>query len=293
MEAGILSRQVESAQKKVEELAFSARKDVLKYDDVLNIQRAVIYRQRQRVLEGEDLSTDVQAAVTELVSSAVNSHTDTDYAEEWDLEGLRRELGSLYDTEILVEEITGLEREELLREVIEDTLDALVTKEELMGAPNMRNVERYLMLTTVDTRWREHLEAMEYLRQGIHLRSMAQKNPLVEYRHEGHVMFEDLGRAIREEVGRVILMMKVETTEIAAATAYTEAQAEGQTRAGAGLAAGLAALEAEALEGIEKVGRNAPCPCGSGKKYKKCHGALASSPAVGTQVAAQSQSKGF
>ena len=199
MEAKILSNQIEGAQKKVEEQNFVSRKNVLKYDDVMNKQRMVIYEQRRRVLEGEDLSEEVREWIDEVgraIVAAVHGRAST--REEWDLDGLFTAMQSLYGTDITADEL----REEVDarprgadRGVRRRRARAYDEKEEALGpGALLREVERYIILQVVDLRWREHLEAMDYLREGIHLRAMAQKDPLVEYRGEGHVMFEELGR---------------------------------------------------------------------------------------------------
>src|SRR3954471_15505289 len=197
MEAGILSKQIESAQKKVEEQNFVARKNVLKYDDVMNVQRQEIYKQRRQVLEGADLSEQMRAWIAETVSAGVAEYTPGDDVEEWDLDGLVAAMAQLYQTEITVAELRGelgREREPLVEEFVEDALDEYKAKEEELEALDeglMRNLERFVVLQVVDQRWREHLENMEYLREGIRLRAMAQKDPLTEYRNEGFYMFEE------------------------------------------------------------------------------------------------------
>ncbi|HEX2287729.1 MAG TPA: preprotein translocase subunit SecA, partial [Gaiellaceae bacterium] len=190
MEASILSKQIESAQKKVEEQNFVMRKNVLKYDDVMNTQRQVIYEQRRRVLEGDDLSEDVRGWIREVIENVVDEHTMAEYQEEWDLPELITAMDALYGTGVALEEIQGLDREAIVDEFVEDALDEYKDREEGWGEEVARQVERYVILQVVDARWREHLESMDYLREGVHLRAMAQKDPLVEYRHEGHLMFE-------------------------------------------------------------------------------------------------------
>ncbi len=211
MQASILSKQIEGAQKKVEEQNFVSRKNVLKYDDVMNTQRMVIYEQRRRVLDGTDLSEDVRGWIEEVVSTNVAQFTDAESPEDWDLDGLVTQMQSLYGTDITVEELreeVDVSRESLTEEFVEDALDVYAEREEKFGPELMREIERFLTLQVVDGRWREHLDAMDYLRDGVHLRAMAQKDPLVEYRGEGHAMFEELGRAIREEV--VLTLFHVE-----------------------------------------------------------------------------------
>jgi preprotein translocase subunit SecA len=311
MEAKILSNQIEGAQKKVEEQNFVSRKNVLKYDDVLNVQRQVIYDQRRRVLEGQDLSDDVRQWIDEVMENAVLAHTESEFSEEWDLAALCTHMEALYGSEITPEELreeVELDRQVLVEEFQADALDAYEEKDEQFGTnpdtgqPLLRDVERYLVLQTVDLRWREHLENMEYLRDGIHLRAMAQKDPLVEYRHEGHLMFEDLSRGIREEVVTTLFHVQL-APEAAAAMQEAPAAAAGDGKlsyeheslagsqaiaaAGATAGVGLTAASATPVGGgggavgtmtrrvadEEKLGRNDPCWCGSGKKFKKCHGA--------------------
>ena len=302
MESGMLSKQIEGAQKKVEEQNFVSRKNVLKYDDVMNIQRMVIYEQRQRVLEGEDLSEEIKDWADELVESIVYEHTEGDHDEEWDLPGLLRAMTALYESEITAEELASQPwtREELIEEFQEDAQDAYAAKEEELGPELMREVERFLMLQIVDSRWREHLDVMEYLREGIHLRAMAQKDPLSEYRSEGHAMFTELSATIREEVLRHLFHVQIDPAETADArsrprlgrraagtgTSSTSTSrspgsdailaagaAGGDDVAAAATCAGPARHEQRVATEWDTVGRNDPCPCGSGKKYKKCHGA--------------------
>jgi preprotein translocase subunit SecA len=314
MEAKILSNQIEGAQKKVEEQNFVARKNVLKYDDVMNIQRKVVYDQRRRVLDGEDLSEDIRAWIDEVVEGGVLAYTDSEFPEEWDLDALCAAMEALYGTDMTADELreeVELERQALVEEFQADARDAYDEKEEQFGTnpdtgePLLRDVERYLVLQTVDLRWREHLENMEYLRDGIHLRQMAQKDPLVEYQHEGHLMFEELGTAIHEEVvGTLFHVQLAPTAQVAAELTPTAPSGDGnlsyeheslagsQAIAAAGAAAGAGAATAASasmtpvgsgggavgtmtrrVDENEKLGRNDPCWCGSGKKFKKCHGA--------------------
>ncbi|MBA3432516.1 MAG: preprotein translocase subunit SecA, partial [Actinobacteria bacterium] len=213
MEAKILSNQIENAQKKVEEQNFVARKNVLKYDDVMNTQRRVIYEQRRRVLDGDDLSAEVRDWIREVVERNVVNLTEGEFTEDWDLAGLVAQMQALYGTDITVEELreeVELDREALIEEFVEDALETYDEKEREYGPELMREIERYVMLQVVDSRWRSHLDSMDYLRDGIHLRAMAQKDPLVEYRAEGHAMFEELGVTIREEVVLTLFHAQIE-----------------------------------------------------------------------------------
>jgi preprotein translocase subunit SecA len=305
MEAGILTKQIEGAQKKVEEQNFVTRKNVLKYDDVMNVQRSVIYEQRRRVLEGEDLSDDMRDWIDEVVERIVLEHTESESPEEWDLESLFTEMSSLYEAEIEADEIdpASMGQEEIVAEFQDDARDAYEAKEEELGSEIMREIERYLVLQVVDVRWREHLEAMEYLRDGIHLRAMAQKDPLAEYRSEGAGMFDELGETIRQEVVRDLMHVEIardqaETLQAdapdenlvyeheslagsdAIAAAGSGAVPVAQT-AGGGVAQVAPSRPAATVQQTVRhdgdpyanVGRNDPCPCGSGKKFKRCHGA--------------------
>jgi preprotein translocase subunit SecA len=304
MEAKILSNQIEGAQKKVEEQNFVARKNVLKYDDVMNRQRMVIYEQRRAVLEGEDMKEQVFEWIDEVVERTVEQFTAEEYAEEWDLEGLVKQMALLYDTEVTVDELredlAEISRDSLIDEFRDDARDAYNAKEEELTPDLMRELERFVILQVVDQRWREHLESMDYLREGVHLRAMAQKDPLVEYQHEGHLMFQELGLGIHEEVVLTLFHAQLapeEADELQRAQqdvnggrlAYEHeslAGAEAIAAAGGGAAASSATMamtggsttSAGAPRPIvksdrENIGRNDPCWCGSGKKYKKCHGA--------------------
>jgi preprotein translocase subunit SecA len=300
MEAKILSRQIEGAQKKVEEQNFVIRKNTLKYDDVLNRHRQRIYEQRRQVLEGEDLSEQIKLWIEEVVADTVGLFTEEEYAEQWDLEALTQAMAQLYQTEItaaeLREDLGAIERQALIDEFVEDALDEYKAKEEELEAIEeglMRNLERFIVLQVVDMRWREHLENMEVLREGVHLRQMAQKDPLVEYTGEGERMFTELGRVIRSEV--VLHLFHAELAPEQSEQQLSQSQTangnvhyEHETSAGAAaiaqagggepVATGIpssAGVVAQTVQASphEKLGRNDPCWCGSGKKFKKCHGA--------------------
>jgi preprotein translocase subunit SecA len=285
MEAKILSRQIEGAQKKVEEQNFVMRKNVLKYDDVLNRHRGRIYEQRRQVLEGEDMSEQVKLWIDDLVEDTVNAFTEEQYAEEWDLEALTNAVAQLYPTEITAQELredlgTDITRDALVEEFQTDARDEYAAKEEQFGSELMRELERFVILQVVDVRWREHLENMDYLREGVHLRSMAQKDPLVEYTSEGERMFTDLGRAIRGEVVLHLFHAEIapqEAQELAQQPQQNggqQLQYEHESAAGSeAIAQAGSPVAVAAGSPHEKLGRNEPCWCGSGKKFKKCHGA--------------------
>jgi preprotein translocase subunit SecA len=309
MEAKILSNQIENAQKKVEEQNFVMRKNVLKYDDVMNRHRMRIYEQRGQVLAGDDMREQVVAWIEEVVERVVSQFTAEEYSENWDIEGLAGAMTALYGSSVTAEEVREdfrLEPEELIREFVDDALDEYAAKEEEIGPnpetdlPLMRDLERFVILQVVDTRWREHLENMDYLREGVHLRAMAQKDPLVEYTSEGERMFSELGEAIREEVVLTLFHAEVQPAdaeelqriEQAQRLQYEHEQAAGAAvinqalggpasvstpvggGSGSGSGSGNGGNPRPVVRGEhETIGRNDPCWCGSGKKFKKCHGA--------------------
>jgi preprotein translocase subunit SecA len=296
MEAKILSRQIEGAQKKVEEQNFVMRKNVLKYDDVLNRHRGRIYEQRRQVLDGEDLSEQIKLWIDEVVEDTVNVFTQEEYEQDWDLEALTNAMAGLYQTEITAKELREdigqqISREALIEEFQADAGDEYEAKEEEFGSELMRELERFIVLQVVDMRWREHLENMEALREGIHLRSMAQKDPLVEYTGEGERMFTELGQVIRSEVVLHLFHAELAPDEASQQLAQQQSQttngnlhyehetstgaaaiaaAGGGEAVGTGIATAPRPVQASAND---KIGRNDPCWCGSGKKFKKCHGA--------------------
>jgi preprotein translocase subunit SecA len=302
MDQKILTNQIENAQKKVEEQNFVQRKNVLKYDDVMNVQRMVIYEQRRAVLEGRDLSEEItQIWLPEVIANVVENYTASEVEADWDVGDLVNAMEALYGTGVSAEEVAQLDREAMIAEFLDDASEAYAERErEIEGiqAGLMRDLERFLVLQVVDVRWREHLENMDYMREGIHLRGMAQKDPLVEYRNEGHVMFQELNRAIHEEVVALLFHARIEATPVEAGGPLPAAQSgnggapltyEHETSAGAqAIAAAGGATEAAGngsgngaghpqqqvvKSAQQNVGRNDPCWCGSGKKYKRCHGA--------------------
>ncbi len=264
----------------------------------------VIYEQRNRVLQGQDLGEDIREEwLPEVISNVVSDYTADEAHEEWELGDLVGAMDALYGTGVTDDELKGLDRPAIVQEFLDDALDAYAEREKDMEQIQeglMRDLERFIVLQTVDTRWREHLENMDYMREGIGLRGLAQKDPLVEYRNEGHLMFQDLTRAIREEV--VTLLYHAEVTpddgsgglpqqpqetgngslsyeheSLAGADAILAAGGTSTYASGGGGGGGSVATPVAQRPKVnsefENVGRNDPCPCGSGKKYKKCHGA--------------------
>ena len=309
LEAKMLSRTVENAQKKVEQQNFLIRKRVLEYDDVMNEQRRVIYKYRREILEGRDMSEVAREQIGEVVERLVEEYTAGEVYEDWDLAGLETQAAQLWPltANLGSEEAQTAEREQIARDLAEDALSAYERREEELGSELMRYLERQILLQIIDLRWREHLYEMDYLREGIHLRGFAQIDPLVAYKNEGFTMFHELMNSIWEEFARVIYHVEVNVepadfepgpdatpAELQYAGGGPEQPSAIQEAAGAaaaGAAAGAGAVPVTAEDGSgngqaagenpetvvkadrDKIGRNDPCWCGSGKKYKKCHGA--------------------
>jgi preprotein translocase subunit SecA len=300
IEAKMLSKQIESAQRKVEEQNFLIRKRVLEYDDVMNQQREIVYRYRDEVLEGRDMGPVARDAIGDVISNLVDEYTPGDYIEEWDLEELWSQLDQIFQVDFGPEELDRetMDRDQLKQLLIEDAHKLYDEREEQLGAELMRALERYLLLQIIDQRWREHLYDMDYLREGIHLRGFAQIEPLVAYKNEAFTLFQDLMNTIWADFARLIYNVEVEVQPEegeglpvqqggrgngAAALQYSGGSLEDQPSAyggeGYGVDAGEpgepvpAVVQQRRVDESEQIGRNDPCWCGSGKKYKKCHGA--------------------
>jgi preprotein translocase subunit SecA len=309
LEAKMLSRTVENAQKKVEQQNFLIRKRVLEYDDVMNEQRRVVYKYRREILEGRDMSEVAEQEISEVVARMVEQYTESEVFEDWDLGGLQTQANQLWPNSVDLRQVdtSSGDREEIARLLTEDARAAYEKREGELGDELMRYLERQILLQIIDNRWKEHLYEMDYMREGIHLRGFAQIDPLVAYKNEGFTMFRDLMNSIWEEFARIIFHVEVniepadfepepETSaqELSYAgggadqpSALDEA-AQAAMAQGAAPAAGAAAVGAATAGGNgatsenpetvvksdrDKIGRNDPCWCGSGKKYKKCHGA--------------------
>ncbi|MDF1488444.1 preprotein translocase subunit SecA [Tessaracoccus sp. HF-7] len=304
IDARSVSKSIESAQKQVEAQNFEIRKNVLKYDDVMNRQRHAIYGDRRRVLDGEDVSQQLRDTAVRVVSDVVRSHTNS-LPEDWDLDTLVTEVRTLYPTTITVHDLDddSIDQGEMVEMFVEDIVRAYDAREAQLGSETMRELERQVLLTVLDRKWREHLYEMDYLREGIGLRAMAQRDPLTEYQREGGDMFNAMMAAFMEEVVGYLFNLEVKTSaagdedEIEVGL-VTDDDGEPvdvveKTRPAA-LAKGLEGREAQNLsytapdeqggqtttkkqtaKAGSKPGRNQPCYCGSGKKFKVCHGAPA------------------
>jgi preprotein translocase subunit SecA len=295
IEHSMLTRRIEGAQKKVEEFHFVNRKQVVKYDDVLNDQRSEVYRRRREILEGEDLQESVVGWIEDVVDDAIAAHTE-EFSEDWDWDGMWVALGSIYPIRIPLESIDRKQTdlEALKDRVFEDAVSYYEQREREwaeMDPELPRNVERWITLQVMDVRWREHLDNMDYMRQGIGWRGMAQKDPLVEYRSEGTLMFDEMNGAIKQEVVRGLMHAQLEVSTPTAFEQqssqpgnlhYTHEEAASlEALAAAGIEPGMngdtdggfPVVEQRQVDPDKDVGRNDPCWCGSGKKFKRCHGA--------------------
>jgi preprotein translocase subunit SecA len=312
IEAGMLSKQIEKAQKKVEEQHFLMRKHTLEYDDVLNQQREVIYTYRDEVLEGRDMSEAAQEEISSLIERLVEEYTAGDFVEDWDTEGLVRRIEEIFtpSAEIASIEAARIDREELIQRLQDEAVAQYEHREQELGEELMRALERFLLLQIIDQRWREHLYDMDYLREGIHLRGFAQIEPLVAYKNEAFELFRDLMNSVWGDFARMIFHVEVTVEDengvppapvppprrVSSSSSSSTGRGNvtysgGGTSQGAlamaaaaGGAAGTGYAEPEPLappapveqrrvDQAEQIGRNDPCWCGSGKKFKKCHGA--------------------
>jgi preprotein translocase subunit SecA len=315
IEAGMLSKQIEKAQRKVEEQHFLARKHTLEYDDVLNQQREVIYTYRDEILEGRDMRDVAREEIVNLIDRTVNEYLTGDFVEDWDLPGLLVRIQEIFtpSEEILGVDQAHADRDELIVTLQEEALAQYDRREQELGEELMRALERFLLLQIIDQRWREHLYDMDYLQHGIHLRSAAQMDPLVAYKNEAYDLFGDLMNTVWSDFARMIYHVEVTVQEDPAqqapptpprrpsaasssatggarrvsysggmsvptgaqAIAAAAAAEAGGVPVGAGPdngGAGDAAAPVEQRRADNEPGRNDPCWCGSGKKYKKCHG---------------------
>jgi len=276
IESKMVSNAIRSAQTQVEAQNFEMRKNVLKYDDVMNRQRQVIYGERRMVLEGEDIKDQVAEFVSETLTAYVNIATSQGYAEDWDLDTLWNAIKSIYPISFSVEDLiasagsrSALDADFITARIIEDCEKAYVAREESVGSEVMRELERKVLLSVLDRKWREHLYEMDYLQEGIGLRAMAQRDPLVEYQREGYELFSAMMEAIKEEIAG--FLFNIEITVESSNNEVSGVGLEAKPVPTTGLQ--YTASDETGVKRTGEVSRNAPCPCGSGKKYKRCHGA--------------------
>ena len=292
LEAGMLSRSIESAQKKVEGKNFSIRKYVLQYDNVMNKQREIIYGQRRMVLDGEDVSEYIKNMTTELIDGIIDPVVmESKYPEEWDMkritDGLEQITPNFRGRFVPDEEYMRSVDEEKLKDDIKQIFeDMYAEKEAEIGSEQMREVERMILLRVVDNRWMDHIDAMDQLKDGIGLRGIGQQDPAVAYAQEGFAMFDEMVADIREETVKfcynVTVTTKTERRNVvsgrtSAAKEEYKDDTSAQQRGGGSMPAAAPKAEKTGKQetirrDMPKVGRNDPCPCGSGKKYKNCCG---------------------
>jgi len=275
IESKMVSNAIRSAQTQVESQNFEMRKNVLKYDDVMNRQRQVVYGERRMVLEGADIEDQVATFVSDTLTAYVSMATSQGYSEDWDLDTLWNALKTIYPISFTIDELiarvgsrAGLDEEFLTAAVIEDCKAAYAKREESLGSEAMRELERKVLLSVLDRKWREHLYEMDYLQEGIGLRAMAQRDPLVEYQREGFDLFSAMMDAIKEEIAG--FLFNIEVTVEAASKEVSGAGLEAKPLSSSGLQ--YTAADESGVKTTGDVSRNAQCPCGSGKKYKRCHG---------------------
>ena len=307
IEAGMLSKQIEKAQRKVEEQHFLQRKHTLEYDDVLNQQRDVIYHYRDEVLEGRDMSAAAREEIGNVIERLVEEYTASDFVEEWDLDGLVRRVEEILPAHSGIEsfDTSQLDRTELTEQLQAEVLEHYERREQELGEELMRFLERNVLLQIIDLRWREHLYDMDYLREGIHLRGFAQIEPLVAYKNEAFTLFHDLMNGVWNDFARNLFHVEFTfasenggepqpAPSMRPSPAASSSTAGGSVRYSGGgtqaqgaiaIAAAAAAeieeeeepapvhVEQRRVDEAEQRGRNDPCWCGSGKKFKKCHGA--------------------
>ncbi|HWI10562.1 MAG TPA: SEC-C metal-binding domain-containing protein, partial [Burkholderiaceae bacterium] len=290
IEAGIVTRSIESAQRKVEARNFDVRKQLLEYDDVSNDQRKVIYQQRNDILEAASLNEQIANLRESTMSDVVRTFVPADSVEEqWDLDGLEKVLREEWHVDLAlkteVEKSASITDEEIVEKVARAADAVFDEKVQRVGLEQFTPFMRMILLQSIDSHWREHLAALDYLRQGIHLRGYAQKNPKQEYKREAFELFSQLLDVVKMDVTRVLMTVRIQSQEEVAQAAeaieeraerisnvtYTHPNEDGSVSSDGREAADLATLAAA----VPKVGRNDPCPCGSGKKYKHCHGRLA------------------
>jgi preprotein translocase subunit SecA len=298
IEHSLISRSVENAQKKVEEQNFQIRKRVLEYDDVMNKQREIIYGQRQRILSGEDLREDVLQIIDRVLRQEVSVYTGTSrFSEEWELDELVGGVKNFFPATLTKEDLgdpLDLDAETVADTIVDDALKVFQAREDNFGVDAARALERWVLLRTIDAKWREHLYEMDYLREGIGLRALAQKDPLVEYKNEGFGMFQELMESIQSDFVKYLYHLEIVQEDkpaqaVPRGLAYSgggDSSLAQDFAARAAVGGGVADSSGQAFQAAqnaaktvvaprhveEKVGRNDLCPCGSGKKYKKCCG---------------------
>jgi preprotein translocase subunit SecA len=281
IESKMVSNAIKSAQTQVESQNFEMRKNVLKYDDVMNRQREVIYSERREVLEGADIHEQICGFIEDTIRGYVSAATAEGFPEEWDLDQLWTVLKAVYPISFSVADLeaevggrSGMDSDFLAEKIVSDVLAAYSKRESELGETVVRELERKILLSVLDRKWRDHLYEMDYLQEGIGLRAMAQRDPLVEYQKEGFELFSAMMEAMKEEVVGFLfnVEVKVEDSQVEA-KGVTEPEKQQLVYSSPNETGGTTSRSSSSIGGGDGVSRNAPCPCGSGKKYKRCHGA--------------------
>jgi preprotein translocase subunit SecA len=283
IEAGMVTKAIERAQSTVEQRNGEIRKNVLKYDEVMNEQRKVIYQRRDQILEGLDLKVAAMDYLAEAVNSLIETHCVSDADDEWDLEGLARELISFWPTAVTMAHLGNCgNTDDMYDLIMADASRYYAQREAEMGEQTMREVERQVMLRIIDQRWREHLEEMDYLQEGINLRALGQKDPLTEWQREGFEMFGALMKGIAQDFVKYVMHVQVVKNEAPALQVQNLQQSSSETEDNSAFAevseqpaqqsAPVQRTVVKSAEDWSNTPRNATCPCGSGKKFKMCHG---------------------
>jgi preprotein translocase subunit SecA len=271
----------------VERRNFEIRKQLLEYDDVMNQQREVIYKERSKILENKDLKEEVWKMIEDTVDSMVSTYTDEKIRpEEWDVVNLAKKVRNIFSADIYGDDLKGIyNREEIREKILEAIKKAYEKREEELGSSLMRELERMILLHTIDSRWKDHLYSMDSLREGIGLRGYGQRDPLIEYKREAYQMFEELIERIKEEVAELIFKVqvsvrpsvervqdKMQYKKVSQPALVGTGSKNADSRRSGGIYSGKSKDFKGNREFKVKVGRNDPCPCGSGKKYKYCCG---------------------
>jgi len=298
IEAKMVTKAIERAQNTVEQRNAEIRKNVLKYDEVMNEQRKIIYQRRDQILSGGDLKAAAMEYLAEAVDSLIETHCVSEADDEWDVSGLVTELGSFWPHGMNVEQLSACATtDDMYDAVMADASAYYAQREAELGEATMREIERQVMLRIIDQRWREHLEEMDYLQEGINLRALGQKDPLTEWQREGFEMFGALMKGIAQDFVKYVMRVQVirndqpaQRTQVMQNVQTLSAENGGATPASSGargtsggaasgvVAPGAAAAPTKQGTIVKRADdwsttpRNAPCPCGSGKKYKQCHG---------------------
>lgn len=268
LQSKIVSRAVESAQKRVEGNNFDARKRLLQYDDVLRQQREVIYGERYQILESDNMRELVESMIAQAVEQNVAIFTQHENKDEWNLKAIEDYATNnlLHEGDVTADALTGKSAEDIVAYILAKVAERYDEKEQEMTPERMREFEKVILLRSIDTKWIDHIDAMDQLRQGIHLRAYGQNDPLREYQQEGFHMFEEMMASVRDDVAKYAMKAEIrsnlEREEVAKGQAVNPKEEEGGK------------VKKQPMRKKEEVGRNDPCPCGSGKKYKNCHGAV-------------------